>query len=64
MQEYMIKYKGIVKVTVGPEPAELFITDLDMLKFFMTSNKTLAKSKQYSFLHPWLKLGLLTSTGK
>lgn len=64
LENYMIQYNGVIKLSVGLEPAQLYLTDLDWLKTFMTSMSAIDKAVDYNYMHRWLNFGLLTSTGK
>lgn len=64
LEEILLKYNGMVKLSVGPQPAQVFVSDVELLKLFMTSMKSISKSEDYKFLHRWLNFGLLTSTGE
>lgn len=58
------EHKNIFKLRLGPIDSRVFITDVNLLQYFMSSNKFIDKSNFYMYLHNWLNFGLLTSTGK
>ncbi|KAK3875312.1 hypothetical protein Pcinc_019808 [Petrolisthes cinctipes] len=52
----------LMRVWAGPFPLiQLF--KCSVVEVILSSNKHLDKSRDYTFLHPWLGTGLLTSTG-
>ncbi|XP_049837545.1 cytochrome P450 4C1-like isoform X2 [Schistocerca gregaria] len=56
------KYWPIHRSWLGPIP-EVHISKPEHLEKIMTSSELITKADSYSFLHPWLGDGLLTSTG-
>lgn len=64
VEEYMKKYNGVVKISIGSQPQQIFMSDVEMLKVFMLSMKCIDKSVEYDYTHHWLNFGLLTSGGK
>ncbi|XP_068216286.1 cytochrome P450 4C1-like isoform X1 [Palaemon carinicauda] len=52
----------IWRVWVGPIPA-VQVQRAKEAEVILSSNKHIDKSRDYTFLHPWLGTGLLTSTG-
>lgn len=48
---------------LGPIRPVVFVADLKLTEFLLSSNKFIEKSIDYRFLGKWLKRGLLTSTG-
>lgn len=59
----MIEYGPINKIWLGPNKFYLLLADPDIIEFFISSPKYVTKSADYDFLKPWLKNGLLISTG-
>ncbi|XP_026478999.1 cytochrome P450 4C1-like [Ctenocephalides felis] len=58
-----IKENGpLFRVWAGPIPV-VIIRKAEYLETIMSSSKYIDKSYGYKFLHPWLGLGLLTSSG-
>ncbi|XP_068211245.1 cytochrome P450 4C1-like [Palaemon carinicauda] len=55
-------YGEIVRIWIGPQPYVL-ISGADAVEVVLSSSKYIEKSFDYSFLHPWLGTGLLTSSG-
>ncbi|KAK4313961.1 hypothetical protein Pmani_014705 [Petrolisthes manimaculis] len=53
---------GVLRVWLGVRPMVL-ISLPNQVEVILSSNKHLDKSRDYTFLHPWLGTGLLTSTG-
>lgn len=62
--KYYKQCKGTFVVRLGPIRPVVFVADLKMLEFLLTSNKFIEKSIDYRFLGGWLKRGLLTSSGR
>lgn len=61
--EWQQTHGGISKFSIG-KSHQYIISDLKLLEHITTSNEFLTKSPFYQFLHSWLGLGLLTSTGE
>ncbi|KAK6638581.1 hypothetical protein RUM43_006848 [Polyplax serrata] len=60
--KYRQKYGPIFKIWVGMRPF-VFISDSKYVAPILNSSLHIDKSYEYTFLHPWLGTGLLTSTG-
>ncbi|XP_074031180.1 cytochrome P450 4c3 isoform X2 [Leptinotarsa decemlineata] len=60
---YLKKYGPHIKVYNGPISTAVVSADEKFIEFFLSSPKLIDKADEYSFLHNWLGLGLLTSTG-
>nr|QZM07479.1 cytochrome P450 monooxygenase CYP4BN53 [Lasioderma serricorne] len=56
-------YGGFFKTRIGPISPILFVSDVKIVEWLLSSNKHIQKAFQYKFLSRWLGLGLLTSTG-
>nr|CAH0113094.1 unnamed protein product [Daphnia galeata] len=52
----------VLRTWAGPFPA-FFLFTPEAFETVLSSKKLIDKSNEYSFLHPWLGTGLLTSTG-
>ncbi|XP_030835626.1 LOW QUALITY PROTEIN: cytochrome P450 4V2-like [Strongylocentrotus purpuratus] len=63
VEEYRTKSKGLMRLWLGPFPV-LFIYNPHEVEQILSSSRHIKKGFVYSFLEPWLGLGLLTSTGK
>lgn len=63
LMKYYKLCKGTFVVRLGPIRPVIFVADLKILEFLLTSNKFIEKSIDYRFLDKWLRKGLLTSTG-
>ncbi|XP_027693100.1 cytochrome P450 4V2 [Vombatus ursinus] len=59
-EEY--RQEPLLKLWVGPVPM-VALYHADNVETLLSSSKQIDKSRLYKFLHPWLGLGLLTSTG-
>ncbi|XP_051159845.1 cytochrome P450 4C1-like [Leptopilina boulardi] len=57
------QYSRLWRVWLGHYPT-VNLYHPDDAEILLSSMKYIEKSKEYDFLHPWLKTGLLTSTGK
>lgn len=64
LQKYYKQCKGSFVVRLGPIRPVVFVADLKLMEFLLTSNKFIEKSIDYRFLNGWLKSGLLTATGE
>ncbi|XP_071978708.1 cytochrome P450 4V2 [Engystomops pustulosus] len=53
----------LIKLWIGPMPF-LIVYHAETIEPLLSSSKHMDKSFAYKFLHPWLGLGLLTSTGE
>ncbi|XP_073978976.1 cytochrome P450 4c3-like isoform X2 [Rhodnius prolixus] len=53
---------GICKAWLGIRPY-IFISKASAVEVILSSSKHIEKSRDYSYLHPWLGQGLLTSSG-
>nr|AVM18974.1 odorant degrading protein 4 [Holotrichia parallela] len=62
LMTYYNKYKTNFKIYLGDQ-AYFIIVEPKELEFILNSTTILRKSDVYRFLHNWLGLGLLTSTG-
>ncbi|XP_065568203.1 cytochrome P450 4c3-like [Artemia franciscana] len=51
-----------MRLWIGNRP-NIFVTRASAAEVILRSSKHIEKSYEYSFLHPWLGTGLLTSTG-
>ncbi|KAL7292865.1 hypothetical protein TKK_0013539 [Trichogramma kaykai] len=58
------EYYPIAKILFGPFHVYVSLRHPDDLEVLLTSQKHITKGDSYSYLHPWLKSGLLTSTGE
>lgn len=56
------RFLPLFRVWVGPVPA-VVITDPSVARQILGPTGPLTKSSIYKLIHPWLKTGLLTSTG-
>lgn len=56
-------YGDIVRIWIGPQPYVL-ISGAEAVEVVLSSSRFIEKSFDYSFLHPWLGTGLLTSSGQ
>ncbi|XP_019381526.1 PREDICTED: cytochrome P450 4V2-like isoform X1 [Gavialis gangeticus] len=54
--------RSLLKMWVGPFP-HLLLYHSDTVEVILSSSKLIDKSFLYTFVHPWLGTGLLTSTG-
>ncbi|GFU28004.1 cytochrome P450 4c3 [Nephila pilipes] len=59
---FLHKKEGFHCVWFGPNPVITMFSP-EIIELVLSSNTSLEKSFEYSFLHRWLGLGLLTSTG-
>eukprot|EP00057_Strongylocentrotus_purpuratus_P017310 XP_011671784.1 PREDICTED: cytochrome P450 4V2 [Strongylocentrotus purpuratus] len=64
-EEWMKRYesKGIMRLWLGPMPL-LGVYKAQHMEVVMSSSRHIKKGYVYTFLHPWLGRGLLTSTGQ
>ncbi|NWI96821.1 CP4V2 protein, partial [Pitta sordida] len=64
LQFYAEQYRSypLYKLWIGPVPV-LILYHADSVEVILNSSKHIEKSYLYTFLHPWLGTGLLTSTG-
>lgn len=62
--DYTIQYGGLLRIYVPPVKPTVVITDPEVLRIILTSNKEVAKAQDYSFFKPWMGNGLLVSEGK
>ena len=60
--EWSRVYGDVFCIWVGLKPV-IFSSSVKFSETILTSQKIITKSYTYSFLHDWLKTGLLTSTG-
>nr|XP_054774049.1 cytochrome P450 4V2-like [Lytechinus pictus] len=63
VNEYRPKTGGRLRLWLGPVPV-VFTFNCRDFEVVMSSSKHIKKGYVYRFLHPWLGLGLLTSTGQ
>ncbi|XP_063968942.1 cytochrome P450 4V2-like isoform X1 [Lytechinus pictus] len=63
VNEYRPKTGGRLRLWLGPVPV-VFTFNCRDFEVVMGSSKHIKKGYVYRFLHPWLGLGLLTSTGQ
>lgn len=61
--EYLRKYGGVYQIQVGPIPPNVVFASPKNVELVLSSTRHLDKSLDYNFLHNWLGMGLLTSTG-
>ncbi|XP_073501459.1 cytochrome P450 4V2-like isoform X2 [Phyllobates terribilis] len=57
-----LRHLPLIKLWLGPVPF-LILYHAETIEPILSSSKHMDKSFAYKFLHPWLGLGLLTSTG-
>ncbi|KAM9382051.1 cytochrome P450 4V2 [Phaethornis superciliosus] len=64
IQTYAEEFRSrpLFKIWIGPLPV-LVLYHRDSVEVILNSSKHIEKSYMYTFLHPWLGTGLLTSTG-
>lgn len=53
----------VIKLMFGFRP-QLFVSEVNLVEFLLSSNTILKKSYDYNFFHLWLGMGLLTSFGQ
>ncbi|XP_041485744.1 cytochrome P450 4V2-like [Lytechinus variegatus] len=63
VEDYRSKSKGLMRLWLGPFPC-LFIYNPQYAEQILSSSRHIKKGFVYTFLEPWLGLGLLTSTGE
>nr|NP_001165933.1 cytochrome P450 4AB22 precursor [Nasonia vitripennis] len=57
------QYYPICKIWLGPRHAVVSLLHPDDIEVLLTSSKHINKGDSYTYLHTWLKTGLLTSSG-
>ncbi|XP_072165418.1 cytochrome P450 4V2-like [Diadema setosum] len=62
-ETYREKSKGLMRLWLGVVPT-LFIYDAQVIETILSNSRHIKKGFVYSFLEPWLGLGLLTSSGQ
>lgn len=58
-----LRHLPLIKLWIGPNPI-LLLYHAETVEPILSTSKHMDKSFLYRFLHPWLGLGLLTSTGE
>ncbi|KAM4050009.1 cytochrome P450 4V2-like [Anomaloglossus baeobatrachus] len=58
----VLRHIPLIKLWIGPIPF-LILYHAETIEPILSTSKHMDKSFAYKFLHPWLGLGLLTSTG-
>ncbi|XP_069600464.1 cytochrome P450 4V2-like [Ranitomeya imitator] len=58
----VLRHLPLIKLWLGPMPF-LILYHAETIEPILSTSKHMDKSFAYKFLHPWLGLGLLTSTG-
>ncbi|KAI2474198.1 cytochrome P450 4C1-like isoform X2 [Diabrotica virgifera virgifera] len=63
LMKYHDLYGPVIKVYDGPLQVGVLIKDAELIERILSSNKLIDKAERYEFIHNWLSMGLLTSTG-
>ncbi|XP_072402596.1 cytochrome P450 4V2-like [Diabrotica undecimpunctata] len=64
LMKYHDLHGPVIKCYDGPLNVGILIKDAELIEHILSSNKLIDKAKRYEFIHNWLSMGLLTSTGK
>lgn len=62
-EEIVKKYGNIIRVWLGPE-LNLLVSDPSFIETILGTNLLMEKAGEYQVLDPWLKEGLLVSSGE
>ncbi|XP_022901352.1 cytochrome P450 4C1-like [Onthophagus taurus] len=62
-QRVIKTYGKVVRIWQGPFRINLFITDIDLVEYFLSSNVHTHKSSSYNVFKAWLGHGLITAAG-